>query len=155
MRQRAGIKEFPVIEVLTQMGKDQFHLGLKYFPLVARCLDDRSVRMDVLDGGRVSEHIAGDGLAVKLGVGNLGQHDFQPELVVFPDQQTACLGHAFDDEAVGHDRIAWEVIVKIFLGQGDILNRPGHSPTVKFNESINPIPPHVRTQCLKTGPARG
>ena len=54
---------------------------------------------------------------------DLGEDHFLGEVPRLADQDAGGLGHAFDDQAVRHDRERRVKIVQMLLGQRDVLDR--------------------------------
>lgn len=106
-------------------------------------IDDGALGAQVGEGDLVNELIAGAGDAEKFRAWNFGEHDFFRETGGFADQDTAGLSQAFDDERGRHDRVAWQVVVQVLFGEGDIFHGPGELAGTEFQELVYPDPAHA------------
>ena len=98
------------------------------------------------------ERIAGDGVEMKIGVGDLRQHDSAVVVDRFGHQQPGGLRHSLDDQGVRHQGHAREMVVHVLLGQRHVLHGRGMLPADEFLETVDPKPAHGT---LSTGPPRG
>ena len=88
------------------------------------------------------DRVAGHGIEVKFGIGHLREHD--PAVVVdrIGHQESGRLRHPLDDQRVGHQRRAGEVVVHVLLGQRHVLHGRGLFAPHELIKTIDPEPAH-------------
>ena len=92
--------------------------------------------------GGVDEGLAGADEAVERGAADFGEDDFFGEVSGFADEDAGGLGHALDDEAVGHDGEIGIEIVEMLFGERDVFDRHGGGLGIELHEFVDPDRSH-------------
>ena len=105
-------------------------------------------RVHAFDRCDIAECAAWRGVSGEFGFVDFGKNNFLAELLGVAYQYAGGLGHAFDDEACGHQRHCGascgcsEVIVEMFFRERHVLDGDEALRGDKFNDAIDPHPTH-------------
>ena len=105
-------------------------------------------RIDSLDLSLVSKALSWQRIRIEFDPGDLGQHHFLAESIHRTDQDPRGLRHSFDDQTPGHDRkrikpiTSIEMVVKVFFGEREVLDRMHADPFLERRNGVDPHPTH-------------
>jgi hypothetical protein len=109
---------------------------------MARRVDNRPLVPEEIDLGSVDERITGSGGEVESAPRHLSENDNSLKTMEFTHQQPARLRNPFDDERIGHDPVAGEMIVHVRFTERDVLDSLRVLLTNELGESVDPEPTH-------------